>query len=168
MKRLLIAEVEPGNYQKRCPCARVARENMSTCTCTYGPYGSCSDENCPLPKVDGTTKRLLIREVNPLNPYRTSRPNPCPYMYYSLNSRWKCWKWVCNHHLGYNAECSNNNCPLPRYSCIDSCPYMHYHRSNESLWKCNHLENDSACSDENCPLPTLYPDKLEPDKEEEI
>jgi hypothetical protein len=60
MKRLLIAEVEPG---KQCPYSRVVRKNKISCT--HGkPYGHCSD-NCPLPKVNGTTKRLLMMEVNP-------------------------------------------------------------------------------------------------------
>jgi hypothetical protein len=116
MKRILIVEIEG----KQCPCARERFGGTlwkNAYTCTYDnacQYDECSDENCPLPKVDGTTKRLLMMEVNPCN--RTVFTlDPCPYMHHQApgsNSHWK-WTWMCNH-LRNNPKCSDDNCPLPQ------------------------------------------------------
>jgi hypothetical protein len=93
MKRLLIEEVEPKmDCPRECP--------------------GCPDE-CSLPKIEGTTKRLLIREVEPARDrlFPESHRTNCPYHRF--------WK-TCIHPKrpalwsGLEPSCSDENCPLPK------------------------------------------------------
>jgi hypothetical protein len=116
MKRLLIIEVE---LSKQCPYQdQVDRYKDSTRkTCKFTCVRACSDENCPLPKVDGGNKRLLMAEVDPNEPWPAELM--CPYESFSRD---------CHHpHPLYSSpfgecsgnnppfrECSDDNCPLPQ------------------------------------------------------
>jgi hypothetical protein len=95
MKRLLIIEVD-CLLRDQCPLGLNA-----ACKLTG------SDENCPLPKIEGGNKRLLMAEVDPKWVWGVYT---CPYASFHLNCHYP--------HLPYNyppcGACSDDNCPLPQ------------------------------------------------------
>jgi hypothetical protein len=108
MKRLLIMEIEPG---KQCPCWIEPYEVVvSVCPGNINLMkgGSKSCLKCSLPKIKGTTKRLLIMEVEPTYCHGSMR---CLYRaYYKVCGHPECKDKVSG---SYPRKCCMQNCPLP-------------------------------------------------------